>query len=271
MPKFDLNNLAKKVQKSAGGLAKAVADAAEIMPDVKAEDVTDAVKDATQKGQSVLNSVIARSREALQKKEEEKKAKEKNAGEESAPEREVCLTPPDALMVIYGLMSIDGSIQAGEADKFDLIGKELDPGYDGYKEELIQKCMLVTKDAADEQDRYDLILGQVSDIIKSAEKSKSAGIRGKLLLWDLYAIAYSDGHYDETEKRLIRFISRLLHIDSVIAMEMEQTLQTMITIEKEEAWLRTTDRQYQIVEARMNELADRKQVVMQGIQALIAD
>ena len=265
MPKLDLNRLAKKVQKSAGDIAKTVSDAASKLPDVKAENVSDTVKDVSSRGQAVLSSMVSRGKEALSRRSEK--------SEEKVPEteNEIVLSPSDALRIIYGLMSIDGNISPEEEDKFALIGKELDPRFDEYKDDLIQGCRAVAANAADPQDHYDLIHEHILEIIKSAVPDYASGIRGKLLLWDLFAIAYSDNHYDETEKRLIRFVSRALHIDQVIAMEMEQALQTMMAIEAEEEWLRTTNRQYRKVEERMNELSDRKQAVMQGIQALIMD
>ena len=47
MPKLDLNRLAKKVQKSAGDIAKTVSDTAGKLPDMKLENVTSAVKDVS--------------------------------------------------------------------------------------------------------------------------------------------------------------------------------------------------------------------------------
>ena len=54
-------------------------------------------------------------------------------------------------------------------------------------------------------------------------------------------------------------------------MEMEHTIRSLIAIENEEEWLKSTDRPYKVIEERINELADRKNTIMQGVNALIAD
>ena len=44
-----------------------------------------------------------------------------------------------------------------------------------------------------------------------------------------------------------------------------------MAIEDEENWLRNSDRSYAVVEERMKEVEDRKNTIMQGVKALIAD
>ena len=266
MPKLDLSSIAKKVQKSAGEVTKTVADAAGKLPDVKTENVTDALKEASKKGQAAFSSAVSKGKEVLAGSGEDKAG---TVDEET--KREIVLSPKDALQIVYGLMVIDSNISPEEEEKFFLIGKEFDPKFEEYKAELLNECKAWTKEAVDQQDHYDIIHDHIQNIIHSADRNKDEGIRGKLLLWDLFAIAYSDNHYDESEKRLIRFISRSLQIDQVTVMEMEQTLQTVTAIETEMEWLRTTDRQYRKIEERMNELSDRKQAIMQSIQMLITD
>ena len=39
----------------------------------------------------------------------------------------------------------------------------------------------------------------------------------------------------------------------------------------EENWIKAANRQYKIIEDRLNELADRKQTIMKSIHELIAD
>ena len=97
------------------------------------------------------------------------------------------------------------------------------------------------------------------------------GIRGKVLLWDLMTVSYSDNEKSVAERRLIRYVAESFGIEKTICIEMDQTIQTLIAVEKEIAWLKTTDRPYLEIEARINELADRKNAIMSGVQALLAD
>ena len=273
MALFDLNKVAKKVQKSAEGLAKTVSDTAGKMSEMKQEDITKAAKKAMQTGQSAFNAAVAKSKEAAGKIEQQAAKKKETGLEEHSVQSggEISLTAQGALKIIYFLMAADGEVVHEEKEEYELIGQELDPSFAEYREALIEKCHSVLQGASDKDEYFDIIHEQISDVIRTASVKAGSGIRGKLLLWDLYAIAYSDTNYSDEERRLIRSVCRALHIDSVVAQEMEQALRTMRAIENEEQWLKTTNRQYAIVEARINELADRKQAIMQGVQALIAD
>ena len=236
-------------------------------------DMAKAAKKAVEAGQTAFSSAVAKSKEAAAKLEQQA-ARKKEADKETVyplSDGEITLSAKGALQIIYYLMSADGQVAGEEKAEFNLIGKELDPGFAEYRDTIIDQCSSALQDTADKDDYYDTIHDQVSDIIRTAKTNTGDGIRGKLLLWDLYAVAYSDSSYSEEERRLIRTICKALQIDQVVAQEMEQSLRTMRAIENEEQWLKTTNRQYATVEARINELADRKQAVMQGIQMLIAD
>lgn len=255
MALFDLSKVAKKVS------------------EVKQEDMAMAAKKAMQAGQSAFNTAVARSKEAAAKIEKQTLKRKEAEGETGSvlPEGELSLTVRGALQVIYYLMASDAKVADEEKEKFELIGQELDPSFAEYRETLIDQCSSALQGADDKDEHYDIIHEQIMDVIRTTSTSAGSGIRGKLLLWDLYAVAYSDTDYSEEEKRLIRSVCRALHIDQVIAQEMEQTLRTMLAIENEEQWLKTTNRPYAAVETRINELSDRKQTIMQGIYALIAD
>ena len=100
---------------------------------------------------------------------------------------------------------------------------------------------------------------------------KESGIRGKILVWDLLTVAYSEGEYSSNEKRLLRFIAKCLGVDYAILLEMEHTVRTLLAIEAEENWLKNTDRSYAVVEERVNELTERKNTIMLGIRTLMVD
>ena len=45
--------------------------------------------------------------------------------------------------------------------------------------------------------------------------------------------AYSDESYDETERKLLKYIVRKLQIDKAVFLEMESSILTILDIEKE--------------------------------------
>lgn len=270
MALFDLNKVAKKVQKSAEGLKKTVSDTAGKVSEIKTADIGNAVKSAAQAGQAALNTAVAKGKDVAAKLDQASEKKEEK-GNAAASGGEKILAAADAIKIIYYLMLADGEVSPEEDEKFELIGKELDPNFREYQEALMSGSKESLQGALDKQEYADLIHEQVSDVIRNSDTGSGTGIRGKLLLWDLYAVAYSDTSFSDEEKRFIRFVCRALNIDPVVGQEMEQSLLAITAIEEEERYLRTTNRQYGKVEGRMNELADRKQAVMQGIQMLIID
>lgn len=89
------------------------------------------------------------------------------------------------------------------------------------------------------------------------------------LVWDLLTIAYSDESYDETERKLLKYIVRKLQIDKAVFLEMESSILTILDIEKEIVWIKTTDRPYLTIEARVNELTKRQAVIFDSVKDLI--
>ena len=61
-----------------------------------------------------------------------------------------------------------------------------------------------------------------------------------------------------------------MNIDKTIFLEMESSILTLIDIEKEIAWIKTTNKPYLTIEAMVNELADRKNVIFESIKDLIS-
>ena len=66
-----------------------------------------------------------------------------------------------------------------------------------------------------------------------------------------------------------KYIVRKLQIDKAVFLEMESSILTILDIEKEIAWIKTTDRPYLTIEARVNELTKRQTVIFDSVKDLI--
>ena len=62
---------------------------------------------------------------------------------------------------------------------------------------------------------------------------------------------------------------RKLGVDKAVFLEMESSMLTILDIEKEIAWIKTTDQPYLTIEARINELTKRKTVIFESVKDLI--
>lgn len=175
-----------------------------------------------------------------------------------------------ALKIIYYLMAADGEVFHSEEEKFDVIGKELDPDFNEHKEKIIAECQSQMDKVMEPDDFYDVLQDGIEDALLASRQTADTFITPKLLVWNLLTVAYSDENYDETERRLIKYIVRKTNIDKAVFAEMESSILTLMDIEKELSWIKTTNRPYLTIEAMVNELADRKNVIFESVKDLIA-
>lgn len=232
--------------------------------------------DATKAAKLVVQDMAADAKQSREKKKADAQkaasAKELIAAAESekgtAPEVKSIATR-NALQIIYYLMAADGTVYHSEEEKFDAIGAALDPNFADSKPAIIKDCQAQLEKVIDSEDYYDVLQDGVEDAIQSSNETADTFITPKLLVWDLLTIAYSDESYDETERKLLKYIVRKLQIDKAVFLEMESSILTILDIEKEIAWIKTTDRPYLTIEARVNELTKRQAAIFDSVKDLI--
>ena len=250
----------KKIGESLAGAWQKAADAAKLAK-LTVQDMT---ADAKQ----------SRGKKAQQKADAQKvpAAKDEPTAveplENAAPEIP-CIATRNALQIIYYLMAADGTVYHSEEEKFDAIGASLDPNFVDSKPAIIKDCQAQLEKVIDSEDYYDVLQDGVEDAILSSNVAADTFITPKLLVWDLLTIAYSDESYDERERKLLKYIVRKLGVDKAVFLEMESSMLTILDIEKEIAWIKTTDQPYLIIEARINELMKRKAVIFESVKDLI--
>lgn len=173
-----------------------------------------------------------------------------------------------AIKIIYFLMAADGEIFHSEEEKFDSIGRELSSDYDRFRAQLTRECKTWLRGENDPEDYFDALRDGVDAALRESFPGDSS-ISPKLLLWDLLAISYSDGQYNKEEQRLLKYIVRKLDIDRSVFLEMETSIQTMLSLDEEIRWVQTTDRPYMAIKAIETELSKRKTTVYNSIIDLI--
>lgn len=176
----------------------------------------------------------------------------------------------NAIKIIYYLMAADGEIFHSEEEKFDAIGASLDPNFPDKKDQIVSECREQIDKMFDPEDYYDVLQEGVEIALETSVQTEDSFITPKLLVWDLLTIAYSDENYDDKERRLLKYVVRKLDIDKAVFLEMESSILTLVDMERETAWLKTTDRPYLTIEAMVNEIADRKNVIFESVKDLIS-
>lgn len=175
-----------------------------------------------------------------------------------------------AIKVIYYLMAADGEVFHSEEEKFDSVGSELSPDFAEIKKQIVAECKVQMEKVIDPEDYYDVLQDGVELALAESVRTEDSFITPKLLVWDLLTIAYSDESYDDAERKLLKYVVRKLNIDKAVFLEMENSILTLMDLEKELNWIKTTDRPYLVIENMVNEIADRKNVIFESVKDLIA-
>lgn len=289
---MDKKEMQEKLKGTLQGAADSIKDAAQNVkipdfkkPDVKVPDIKipDQVKGIFKKKDNSGNAADSAS-EASEELQEDKSAGADESSEKTVdtPESEKivqekkeddtsikAISTENAIKIFYYLMAVDGEVFHSEEEKFDEIGLQMDPNFTEHKEQIVSACKAQLDKVIDSDDYYDVVQDGVEEAILIPNQSADSFITPKLLVWDLLTIAYSDEKYDEKERRLLKYIVRKFNIDSTIFLEMESSLQTLMDIEKETNWIKKTNRPYLTIEAQVNELADRRNVIFESVKDLI--
>ena len=180
------------------------------------------------------------------------------------------LSTKSALKIIYYLMAVDGQITSDEEERFKELGNELDPDFSANYQQITDDCRKQIAKVIDPEDLYVVVKEGVEKAVDSSVATEDSFITPRLLVWDLLTIAHTDDNYEENEKDLIKFIVRILGVYPAVFLEMESTVLALDDIEKEIAWIKSTDRPYLVIEGMVNELEDRKQVLFTSVKNLIS-
>lgn len=271
--KVDIQGMADSVKDAASkidvqGMADSVKKAAS---KIDVEGMTEAVKDVAQKAEKAAKESAEKAVDSVKKKAEEKKKEKQEAEEKNAIETPVinAVSSINAVKIFYYLTAVDGNITKEESDTFELIGKEIDPNFESHKEKIIDACKEQLAKVIDDADYYDAVQDGVEMAILGEQQLDYGYVTSRLLVWDLLTIAYSDDVYDDTERKLMKYIVRKLNIPRDVFLEMENGYLTISDIEKEIEWVKTTDRPYLTIESQVKELEKRRQNIFESIKALI--
>lgn len=263
---FDTDKAAETISKNASSLAKnakkAADDMAKKMP--KSLDEIDLKKTAT--------GAVGRTKDAIDKwqkdtKESNEKVKEAVAEKE---DNRFKFNREDAVKILYCIMAVDGTLESSEHEKLLSIGTDMIDDFKDKENDLMHDLEVITPETSGEDYYYDL-RDKVNDCIDHSVSSENNDIDGKMLLWNMLAIALSDDSYSEYEKKLIHYTAKKINIADSIVQEMEISADTIEAIERESDWLSKQDEKYSVVASKLEMLEKRKKAVMDGVVALLKD
>ena len=283
MEKKDLGGMLKGKLKEASDTVKNTVKDAKIpdvkLPDIKIPDVKvpNQVKNVFKKNDMTKETPADEAKEANAEQEQEiqkaemQEAAEKKDAELSKSEIQAVkvISPMNAVKIFYYMMAVDGTIDLKEEEKFDLIGKEIDPDFDENKPHVVKKCEEQLSKVIDSDDYYDAVQDGVEEALLSQQVFDKGYVPARMLVWDLLTLAYSDESYNDVERKLMKYIVRKMDIPKDVFLEMENSYLTVDDLEKELKWIKTTDRPYLTIETQVKEIERREQAIYESIKALI--
>ena len=275
MEKKDLGGMLKGKLKEASDTVKNTVKDAKLpdvnLPDIKIPDVKvpDQVKNVFKKSDVTKEETVDDNKEI--NAEQEQEAAEKKDAELSKSEIQAVrgVSPINALKIFYYMMAADGTIDLKEEEKFDFIGKEIDSDFDENKQYVVKKCEEQLGKVIDSDDYYDTVQDGVEEALLSQQVLDKGYVPARMLVWDLLTLAYSDESYNDVERKLMKYIVRKVDIPKDVFLEMENSYLTVTDLEKELAWIKTTDRPYLTIETQVKEIERREQAIYESIKALI--
>ena len=182
------------------------------------------------------------------------------------------LTKKSTMLCFYYMMVVDGEISDQEKESFNMIGQELDSEhffeyknslYDVYKEQI--------SNVIDADDVYDLISEGVDKALADEAGDDETGISLRLLIWNMLTVAFSDSDYSDLERRLLKHIVRTHDVEKDVFLEMEQLMKTNIAVSMEIDEMEGSEKSYAEIRPIVEELEERRQVILNSAKALIED
>lgn len=177
-----------------------------------------------------------------------------------------------SIQSLYYLMAVDKNIGEDELVRFCEIGEELDrKNFNSYKESIIESCQKHISSGEPDDDYYDVIMESLDFALRHTAKRDDQGVTGRLLVWNMLAIAFSNKEYDATEKKLISHVARVSDVPKDVFLDMEQSMQAAMAIQKELVWIQNSNRPYNEVRPVVDDLENRLAVILGSAKALIED
>jgi len=178
----------------------------------------------------------------------------------------------EAIQIYYYFLALDGKIEEAELSLFKDIAMSTDPdSFSTCGFELVSSCKANLMQVKSAEDLSTLVKNKIKEILQNDYDEITEGVSRRLLIWNLYAIALSDGQISNDEKEVIYGLGDILDIEESVLFEMEQLMLTDFEIETELSSLSVSTKPYVEVRPIVDELENRRTVIFNKAKALIAD
>lgn len=148
------------------------------------------------------------------------------------------------LEICYLFTYSDGNSSSEEMTLFQSICREMD--VDQRMQDTI-----IRKYSSDTNITYEYIVGKITQFLDADTWTKSKQAE---LIWDLVNIGYADKDFSENERKIISFIVEQLKFSKTTLDDYIDTSETMLMLTNEKEWIKTTDKSYDEINAKITKI-----------------
>lgn len=171
------------------------------------------------------------------------------------------------ISLLWFLAHADGSVSDQEKTSLSRIAPLLDEAYDTYAVDLATTCEARMAASAREfgaANAPKIEAGRTIDSMNTQE------LNGKLLCWNMLALADSDG-IDEAELDYVRYVSERTNVERTVYEELVNYRRAIDEIEFSKEGLKSSSRSYAEIEPLVSDFSDRQMKLVEAAQALVSD
>ena len=174
-----------------------------------------------------------------------------------------------ALKILYYMMAADGIITDTERSTFDELGKLMDDRYESYRDDILWECRTTALTTPEGDPVFQLLNSTAKELTDLSDTLSDGMIPGRLLVWNMLAIALCDKDYATSERRLIDEVVRKLELDQADFLKMERAMKAASAVNQEIAFLQQKAAENPDLQPQLKNLKERESLIKKEAKDLM--
>ena len=174
-----------------------------------------------------------------------------------------------ALKILYYMMAADGIITDTERSTFDQLARLIDDRYDSYRNDILWECRNIALTTPEGDPVFALLNMTARETSDLSDVMTEDMIPGRLLVWNMLAIALCDKDYADGERRLIDEVRRKLELDEKDFLKMERTMQAEAAVGRQIAFLQEKIAENPDLRPQLKNLKERQSIIAANARDLM--
>lgn len=171
------------------------------------------------------------------------------------------------LKIYYLFMLADGKITKNELDEYEKICNAMDVNTDEIME-IVNFCENAIHNTGNNNSEQ--VVKVISELNGLSRITYDKKIQTEVI-WTLINLGYADTNYSDPEKQIVSFLIDSWELDAAIVADMYDTAETLLFLEKQKEWLKTTDKSFDIISSSIKKIDITIEQMFKNIEILISE